>query len=72
MYSIDRIEGGYAVVEAEEEMLNLPLADLPENVKEGDVLRKTDNGWEIDEAGTQERHEKLLARRRRLTGGDGA
>ncbi len=71
MYIIDRIESGYAVVETDGGMENIPLTELPAEVREGDVLQKTDAGWQIDAEGTQARREQLIARRRRLLNGGG-
>lgn len=54
MLIVDRIEGDIAVCEgpgrAKEE---LPLAALPPGVREGDCLRKTEEGYEIDREETR-------------------
>jgi hypothetical protein len=39
MLIIDRFEGSYAVVEAGDEMVNIPRSLLPIGAKEGDSLR---------------------------------
>jgi len=36
--TVDRIEGDYAVLEVGDEMVDFPVKELPENVKEGDRL----------------------------------
>lgn len=60
MIIVDRIEENYAVCEWEEEQLNIELSKLPAGVKEGDVLKKTECGYEIDSEETQRRREKII------------
>lgn len=69
MYIIDRLEDGFAVAECDGEMLDIPLAQLPEGVNEGDMLKKTEYGWELDTAAMEERRARLAARRKRMLGG---
>lgn len=66
MIIIDRIEGDYAILEAEEEMLQIAVSELPAEAGEGDILTLTDAGWMVDAAATQERREALAALRRRM------
>ncbi len=66
MIIIDRIEGDYAVLEAEEEMLHIALSELPAEAGEGDILVQTEQGWMIDAQATQERREAIAARRQRM------
>ena len=48
-YIIDRIEGSFAVCEAENKtMRNVPLADLPEGAVEGDCLVHDGETWAQD------------------------
>ena len=59
-YIVDRIEADLAVCEDEnEEMVNIPLKDLPEGVKEGSVLVQEDGSWSIDK-------NEELARKKRI------
>lgn len=59
-YTIDRIEECLAVCEnSEGNTVNIPLSDLPDNVREGDILRKTDDGFEICADETAERRKKM-------------
>lgn len=51
---IDRFEGKYAVVEYQGNMLNLPRAFLPEDIREGEVL---DIVITVDREKTEERKE---------------
>lgn len=60
MMIVDRFEADYAVLEIESdsgELLykNLPLDWLPDDIAEGDVLRKGAEGYVIDRAETDKR-----------------
>ncbi len=58
-WSIDRIEENFAVCEDENrQRLEIPRDRLPEGAKEGDVLRLTDGGYEIDREETARRREE--------------
>ena len=39
MLIIDRFEGDYAVIEVNDEFINIPKSTIPKEAKEGDVLR---------------------------------
>ena len=54
MFIIDRFEGDYAVIEVNDEFLNIPKSALPKNAKEGDVLRFT-----IDNEETTKRKQRI-------------
>ena len=54
MLIIDRFEGDFAVVEADDTFINIPSAELPDNAKEGDVLRLV-----IDIDATDERKKRI-------------
>ena len=69
MYSIDRIESEFAVLEAEGTAINIPLTDLPEGIQEGDLLRQTADGWVLCREETVSRRNTLAERRRKLLGG---
>lgn len=70
MYSIDRIEGNYALLERDGETLNILLSELPEGVQEGDVLDRTAaEGWVIRRDLADERRNALAERRRELLEG---
>ena len=59
LYIIDRFEGDFAVVEHDDEMLNIKRTDLPENVKSGDVLIQRDERFVIDDEQTAERRREI-------------
>ncbi len=59
---IDRIENGYAVIENEGIMLDIPLSQLPEGVKESDVLTFENGIYFRDEITAAERREEISAR----------
>ncbi len=69
MEIIDRFEGDYAVVECDGAFQQVPRSRLPVTAKEGDVLRKTDAGYAVDEPETSRRRQQLAARRRRMLRG---
>lgn len=72
-YSIDRFEGEMAVLIPEEDaagMLTLPREALPQGVQEGDLLEATESGWSVLVDETKDRRLRLLARRKRLMGGN--
>lgn len=66
---IDRIEGGFAVAELEDgSHCDIPLDELPEGIREGSVLVKTERGWELDPNEERRRREKAAELTRRLFG----
>ncbi len=56
MYLIDRLEGGWAVIEGEGETFKLPRQLLPGDAREGDVIQITVG---IDRQATRVRKEKV-------------
>ena len=62
-YTVDRIEGGYAVIEDPDAgVQNIKLSDLPDGIKEGDKLRLEDNIYIIDADYTRLRKKELSER----------
>jgi hypothetical protein len=53
---IDRIEGDVAIIENGDKYLNILLKNLPQNVKEGDIL---DENFQVDTAQKAEKQQKL-------------
>ena len=49
-FVIDRFEGCYAICENQQtlKMENIEIIKLPQNIKEGDVIKFKDNKYEID------------------------
>lgn len=62
-YAVDRVEGGYAVCEREDEVtVNISLDILPQGVREGNVLRRlSDGSFVIDCAEEERRRSEILA-----------
>ena len=57
---IDRFEGVYAVCETEDKKyINILKSELPQGIKEGDVLNCINDKWCIDDDTTKERKEKI-------------
>ena len=69
MYSIDRIEGGHAVLEKDGKTLDVPLSGLPDGIREGDLLEQTPDGWHLRRDAAERRRHQLAERRRRLLEG---
>lgn len=63
IYTVDRIEGDWAVLEDENrQMSDVSLAELPAGLREGDLLDRTPEGWAL----RPELRESRLARNRAL------
>ena len=64
MYTVDRIEGGFAVLEDEQGgMTNVRMADLPEGTSEGDKLERTQTDWRLRpdlKAAAMEKNRQML------------
>lgn len=59
-YSVDRIEEGFAVCEAENGTFeNIVLEKLPEGVREGDILLLTEDGFSVLTNETEERRKRI-------------
>lgn len=65
--SVDRIEGKFAVCEDEQQQQHrIPLALLPKGVGEGDILRRTESGYETDALEAGRRRKNVSERLSRL------
>jgi len=64
-YVIDRIISGIAVCECLESNEIIEIA-TPKGAKEGDVIRKTKNGFVVDEKSTQSRRKNMQDRLQKL------
>lgn len=59
-YIIDRFEGETAVCETQdEETIAINRADLPDNVREGMVIRRENGTYVADEQETKSRQERI-------------
>lgn len=65
---IDRFEGDFAVCEDREsgKMHNIEISKLPQNVKEGDVIKLKNNQYSIDEEKNKEIEERINNKRKNL------
>ena len=61
MYSVDKIENGIATIEnlLTKELINVKLKDLPNNVKEKDMLLYDRNSYMLDES-LKEKRARML------------
>jgi len=66
-YSVDRIEGDFAVLQDEHGSIrDVNLKDLPENIKESDILKFDGNIYIIDEERTVQVKENSEKRFKKL------
>lgn len=66
-YTIDRISGNMAVCEDENgDLVKLISSELPNGVKEGDILKKQDGVWYKDETESSERRQAMKEKLNRL------
>ena len=61
MLIVDRIEAPLAVCEGDGGQVEIPLSELPETVKEGDVLIRTEEGYQVDAEEPSRRRKKISA-----------
>lgn len=59
LYIIDRFEGGFAVIEHGDEMLNIKRENLPDNAKPGDVLVIIGGQYTVDKEQTDARRNEI-------------
>lgn len=61
MYSVDKIENDVATIEnlLTKELINVKLKDLPNNVKEKDVLKYDGNSYMLEES-LKEKRTRML------------
>lgn len=68
-YSIDRIEENIALCEDDDgNVLKLSVDELPQEIREGDIIEKTENGFVIDADETQLRRKKMAELQRNIFG----
>ena len=67
MWVLDRLEEQLAVLEDDTCILQTVARSLlPPDVREGDVLEQTADGWQINAAETAQRRARILARQTKL------
>ncbi len=67
MLIIDRFEGDIVVVEADNNMLELPRDKFSGDVSEGDIIIFENDMYHADKVATLERRSKIAARLRNCT-----
>ena len=70
IYTIDRFEGDFAVLEHDGGFTDFLRDKLPPEAHEGDLLEWHDDGWHILREDTDSRRQALAERRRRLLEGN--
>lgn len=65
---IDRFEGDFAVCENRQtlEIENIEKSKLPENIKEGDIIKSKNNQYELDEQSKSEIEERIKNKMKNL------
>ncbi len=67
VYSVDRIVGEYAVLVGESAQdISVPLSELPQGIREGNVLRYDGNSYTLDDAEEQRRRAQILSLQNKL------
>lgn len=59
---IDRFEGAFAVAETDSGMMNIPVSQLPENVRVGDVIIYENERYTVDCRATADRRKSAAER----------
>lgn len=66
-YSVERIEENVALCEDDlGKTVKLRLDELPENIHEGDIIVRTENGYTIDSDETSVRRKKMAEMQKKL------
>ncbi len=66
-YSVERIEEKVALCEDDlGKTVKLRLDELPENIREGEIIVRTENGYTIDSDETSARRKKMAEMQKRL------
>ena len=66
-YSVERIEENIALCEDDlGKTIKLRLDELPENIREGEIIVLTENGYTIDSDETSARRKKIAEMQKRL------
>lgn len=60
-FSVDRFEGDFAVCENREtgEFVNISLSELPENIKEGSIIKFENGNYILDIEATQKEQQEI-------------
>ena len=66
-YSVERIEENIALCEDDlGKTVKLRLDELPENIREGEIIVLTENGYTIDSDETSSRRKKMAEMQKKL------
>lgn len=66
-YSVERIEENVALCEDDlGKTVKLRIDELPENIHEGDIIVRTENGYTIDSDETSVRRKKMAEMQKKL------
>lgn len=66
MTIVDRLENNIAVLETDGGMIEVERSQLPENVREGDILTENNGVWSVDVEATEKRRTEMRELMKRL------
>lgn len=66
LYSVDRFEGNFAILEKDNMFFTVYREKLPLGIAEGDLLDRTEQGWQICKNETEQKRRALAERRNRM------
>lgn len=66
MLIVDRLEGDFAVCETDDGFINIPLCDISDKVKSGDILVKNGEKYAVDKAAAAARRKELFLKQNKL------
>ena len=60
-FSVDRFEGNFAVCENREtgEFIDIPISELPENIKQGSIIKLENGNYILDIESTKKEQEEI-------------
>ena len=70
MITVDRFEGSYAILETDDGIVRIKRSLMPDDAREGDVLRRSGEGYSVDRRETGLRRKAASDRLNKLLRGE--
>lgn len=68
-YSVERKEANFAICEDDDGgQMKLDIGELPQDVREGDIIVRTESGYAVDREETESRRRKMSALQKSVFG----